>query len=288
MSKIVDYATFTKLRLASLVVFSAVISYFIGVKQLQIEADWFRLGALIVGGFLVTGSSNGFNQVIERNWDKLMDRTSKRPLPQEKMSIAEGYIVAGIMGIAGVVILYLFTNPLSAVLGLMALFLYVAVYTPMKRISSFATFVGAFPGAIPPMLGWVAATDGFGFIGTPALLYFATQFMWQFPHFWAIAWVMDDDYNKAGFRLLPSAGGRDKSSAFQILIYTISLLPVSLMPYLFRLCGLVATLIVLICGIAFIVQAFRLYRDCEIKSASRLMFGSFIYLPVVQLAYLFG
>ncbi len=288
MSKVADYSQFIKLRLASLVVFSAVIGYFIGVHLLDQHANWIQLTALILGGFLVTGSSNGFNQIIERDLDKLMTRTQNRPLPTGRMSLTEAWIIASVTGIAGITILFLFTNTLSGILGTTALLLYVLVYTPTKRKTPFATFVGAFPGAIPPMLGCVAATSGFGSIGMAAILLFAIQFMWQFPHFWAIAWVSHDDYKKAGFHLLPSPGGRDKASAFQVVIYTIVLIPVSLFPLLFHMTGIISSTIILACGIGFLIQALKLYKDCEVRSAQKLMFGSFLYLPLVQLAILFG
>lgn len=287
MGKVTEYAQFTKLRLASLVVFSAIIGYFIAAEELDHPVNWLEMTMLFIGGFLVTGASNGFNQVIEREYDKLMPRTAVRPLPTGKMSVNEGITVATICAVVGATLLYVFVNPLSAILSVIALLLYVFAYTPMKRISPWAVFVGAFPGAIPPMLGWVAATDGFGFIGTNAVLLFAVQFMWQFPHFWAIAWVADDDYRKAGFRLLPSKE-RDKSSAFQVVVYSLFLIPISLLPVRYGMMGTAGMIIVLICGILFMLQSFRLYRTLEIKAATRLMFGSFIYLPVVQLAYLFG
>jgi protoheme IX farnesyltransferase len=288
MSKMTDYAQFIKLRLASLVVFSAVIGYFFGINYLRLESNWIQLTALILGGFLVTGSSNGFNQIIERDFDKIMARTQNRPLPAGRMTLTEAWIVAVVTGIAGVAILTIYTNILSGILGALALLLYTAVYTPMKRVTPFAVFVGAFPGAIPPMLGCVAATTGFGSIGMAAILLFAIQFMWQFPHFWAIAWVSHDDYKKAGFHLLPSPGGRDKASAFQTVIYTIVLIPISLAPFLFHMTGIVSAAIILVCGTGFLLQALKLYRDCEVSSARKLMFGSFIYLPAVQLALLFG
>lgn len=288
MSKMADYSQFIKLRLASLVVFSAVIGYFIGVHMLDQNANWIQLTALILGGFLVTGSSNGFNQIIERDLDKLMTRTQNRPLPTGRMTLTEAWIVAIVTGVLGITILLVFTNILSGILGASALLLYTLVYTPTKRKTPFATFVGAFPGAIPPMLGCVAASQGFGSIGMVAILLFAIQFMWQFPHFWAIAWVSHEDYKKAGFHLLPSPGGRDKASAFQVVIYTIVLIPVSLFPLLFHMTGLISSIIILACGIGFLIQALKLYKDCEVASAQKLMFGSFIYLPVVQLALLFG
>ncbi len=287
MGKLREYAQFTKLRLSSLVVFSAIIGYFIAIEELQKTVDWFEMSMLFFGGFLVTGASNGYNQVIEREYDKLMPRTATRPIPMDRMSVREGIIVATVIGVIGTAVLYVFVNPLSAILGLAAFLSYVFAYTPLKRITPFAVFVGAFPGAVPPMLGWVAATDGFGFIGTNALLLFAVQFMWQFPHFWAIAWVVDDDYRRAGFRLLPSKE-RDKSSAFQVLIYAIFLLPISMLPLLFGMTGIIGISVVFVCGVLFIAQAWKLFNSLEIKAASKLMFGSFIYLPIVQLAYLFG
>ncbi len=284
MSKIRDYAQFIKIRLASLVVLSAAIGYVIGAQSV----NWNKLFLLVLGGFLVTGASNGFNQIIERNLDKLMHRTHNRPLPQERMTVAEAFLVASISGIAGVVILWVCMNPLSGILGLLALILYSLVYTPLKRVTPFSVFVGAFPGAIPPLLGCVAATSGFGEIRLIAWLMFAGQFMWQFPHFWAIAWVLDEDYKRAGFHMLPSLGGRDKSSAFQILTYTLFLLPISLMPVLFGFSGIFSALIITVCGVYFSLQAYTLYKECTLEAARKLMFGSFIYLPVVQLAVMIG
>ncbi len=288
-SKFADYAAFIKLRLSALVVFSAAISFVIGSHLSYPDAalNWQKLCWLVLGGFLVTGSSNGFNQLIERDLDKLMTRTQNRPLPQGRMSIQEALILASVTGIAGVCILWYFMNPLSGILGFIALLLYTLVYTPLKRKTPFAVFVGAFPGAIPPMLGYVASTSGNGHIGLQALVLFAVQFIWQFPHFWAIAWVVDDDYRKAGFRMLPS-GERDKATAFQVLVYTLFLIPISLFPVFFRMCGSVSAVIILIAGIAFCYQAYKLFKTCTIQSAQQLMFGSFFYLPVVQLAILLG
>jgi protoheme IX farnesyltransferase len=212
-SKIKDYAALVKMRLASLVVFSAAISFLLAPSSTFI---WSKFLSLILGGFLVTGSSNAFNQIIERDLDKLMNRTHDRPLPAGRMSVNEALWLASITGLVGLSILWLYINPLSAFLGLLALMLYTLVYTPLKRVTPFAVFVGAFPGAIPPMLGWVAATNNLDLV---AWILFTIQFIWQFPHFWAIAWVLDDDYKKAGFKMLPSPGGRDKNSAFQTMVY---------------------------------------------------------------------
>jgi protoheme IX farnesyltransferase len=284
MGKIRDYAQFVKLRLASLVVLSAAIGFVIGSE----EVNWTKMLLLVLGGFLVTGASNGFNQIIEKNIDKLMDRTQNRPLPQERMGVNEAFVLASVMGLSGIAILWIYMNPMSAVLGTLALILYTVVYTPLKQITPFAVFVGAFPGAIPPLLGHVASTSGFGEITFQAWLLFAAQFMWQFPHFWAIAWVLDDDYKKAGFRMLPSLGGRDKSSAFQILVYTLFLLPISLLPVLFKMSGTFSAVIITLSGFYFAYQAYVLYKECSIEAARKLMFGSFIYLPVVQLAVMIG
>jgi len=184
------YAAFGKLRLSSLVVFSAAISYLVAPGSFNLTAFL----ALIIGGFLVTAASNGYNQLLERDLDKLMDRTRNRPLPQGKMAVVEGVVVASIFAVVGLFLLWYFLNPLSLVLGTLATFLYVVIYTPMKRIHPIAVLIGAFPGAIPPMLGYIAATGEFGLI--PGIL-FAVQFVWQFPHFWAIAWRLHDDYQKA-------------------------------------------------------------------------------------------
>lgn len=284
MSRVRDYAAFMKLRLASLVVLSAAIGFTVASEHV----DWGRMGLLVLGGFLVTGASNGFNQIMERNLDKLMTRTQNRPLPQGRMSVNEAFIIASVTGIAGVSILTAFMNPLSGILGLLALVLYTVVYTPLKRITPFAVFVGAIPGAIPPLLGCVAATPGFGEIRLEAWILFVGQFMWQFPHFWAIAWVLDDDYRKAGFRMLPSAGGRDKRSAYQVLVYTLFLYPISLMPVMFHISGFISSLVISFCSIYFLFQAYTLYKECTVEAARKLMFGSFFYLPAIQLAVMIG
>lgn len=283
-SKLRDYAMLMKFRLASLVVFSAAIAYAAAVEHV----NWTHMAWLVLGGFLVTGSSNAFNQIIERDLDKLMTRTQNRPLPQERITVIEAMVLASVCGIAGISILWIFMNPLSGILGLLALLLYTVVYTPLKRVTPFAVFVGAFPGAIPPLLGCVAATEGFGSVPLIGWILFAGQFIWQFPHFWAIAWVLDDDYKKAGFKMLPSPGGRDKGSAFQVLVYTLFLYPISLMPVMFHFSGFYSSLIISFCSIYFLYQAYILYKQCTVEAARKLMFGSFFYLPAIQLAVLYG
>jgi len=267
--------------LASLVVFSALTGYFFAVGAEGINTV--HLLWLITGGFLVTGSSNAFNQVIERDLDKLMNRTADRPIPDGRMEVPEALIVASLTGFFGLLILWFGLNPLSGILGALALFLYVAAYTPLKRVGPIAVFVGAFPGAIPPMLGYVAATGDFGLI--PGVL-FAAQFMWQFPHFWAIAWKANDDYAKAGFKLLPTAQGKGQISAMYILLYTIFLIPISLTPIIFTGMDALRMVLVTLAGLAFTWYAIDLYRKRTDESALKLMFASFVYLPVVQLFYL--
>jgi heme o synthase len=274
--KLRDYSQLTKMRLATLVVFSAAMAFMTAPG----DVDFVKMGWLVLGGFLVTGSANGFNQVMERELDKLMDRTKTRPLPSNRMGVNEALLVCIITGVVGVFILWYYTNLASAILGLLAILLYTLVYTPMKRKSPIAVFIGAIPGAIPPLLGWIAATGNFN---TAALLLFAIQFLWQFPHFWAIAWVLDDDYKKAGFNLLPT-GKRDKGSAMQTVLYTISLIPVAVMPWVFGVSGWLSLILMLAVTFYFLFQAIQLYRDCSIESARKLMYGSFFYLPVVQIA----
>lgn len=270
-----------KLRLAFLVVVSAVLGYLTGAAAVS-AAD---LAILCTGGFLLTGGSNGLNQVWERNWDKLMQRTMHRPLPTARLTFSEAVIISATSGLAGIVLLWCI-NTASGVLGLMAFFMYVFLYTPMKRISGLAVFIGAIPGAIPPMLGYVAATNTYG-IEAGSL--FAMQFMWQFPHFWAIAWVLHEDYQRAGFQLLPLREGRTKRSARIILLYTLFLVPVSLMPWALPVgapvTGSIAMAAALVCGGVMVYYAWQLARSGEVKDARKLMFASFFYLPVVQVFY---
>jgi protoheme IX farnesyltransferase len=205
-------------------------------------------------------------------------------MPKGRLSVAEALIFSAITGILGIAILWIFMNPLCGILGIGALVSYVAIYTPLKRVTPFAVFVGAFPGAIPPLLGWVAATGEIGIFG---LALFAVQFIWQFPHFWSLAWVLEDDYLKAGFRMLPAADGRSKTSALQILVYTAGLLPIGFLPFLFRMISPAALIVTLLAGVYFLQKAIKLHNTLEIRDAKALMFASFIYLPVVQLSMMF-
>ncbi|MBC7865780.1 MAG: protoheme IX farnesyltransferase [Bacteroidia bacterium] len=273
-----------KLKLSALVIFSAILSYFAVVK----EVNWLAVLMLFLGGFLITGASNGFNQVMEKELDKLMNRTKNRPLPTSRLNNTEALIFCFLCTVAGIALLWFFTNPLSALLGLLSVILYTLVYTPLKLKTPFAVFVGAFPGALPPMIGAVAATQGFGELKFVAWVLFFVQFMWQFPHFWAIAWVSHDDYQRAGFFMLPTRSGRSKNSAFQILIYALFLIPISIMPSIFRFTGWISGGIIFVCGIIFFLQALKLYKECSIEAARKLMFGSFFYLPIVQLLIMAG
>ena len=279
ITRLKDYSLLMKLRLTWLVVFSAVVSYLMGAKN----PDWTTGLMLTLGGFLVTGSSNAFNQIIEKDLDKMMSRTENRPMPKERLKQLEALVFSSVCGLVGVAILWVYTNPLCGMLGLAALLSYVAIYTPLKRKTPFAVFVGAFPGAIPPLLGWVAATGELD----KGLILFAIQFIWQFPHFWSIAWVLDEDYKKAGFFMLPAADGRSKTSALQILIYTTGIIPIGLLPYMFNMAGIVSAVIVTLTGIYFMLKAVKLLNTCEVTDARKLMFASFVYLPIVQLALMF-
>jgi protoheme IX farnesyltransferase len=276
-TRIKDYAVLLKLRLAMLVVLSAVLAFLIGSSS---PVDYSKLWILTLGGFLVTGASNGLNQIFERTTDKLMTRTQLRPLPDNRMSATEAYIVTIVAGLAGLILLFAFINFKSGMLGLFALFSYAFIYTPLKKITPFSVFVGAFPGAIPTLLGWVAATNSFSYEGW---ILFAIQFMWQFPHFWAIAWRQYDDYKKAGFEMLPS-GGKNHSSAMQTVIYTFTLIPIGLLPYIVGMSGIISAIIITIAGILFFMQSVRLLKTCSDEAAKKLMFGSFVYLPVVLIA----
>ncbi len=278
LTKVKDYAMLVKLRLSLLVVISAIATWFFAGGQVN-----FYFVLLVAGGFLITGSSNAFNQVLERDLDAKMDRTKDRPLPAGRMGVAEALVVAFVIGAAGLLMLFSI-NFLSGILGLLAMVLYVVIYTPMKQITPWAVFTGAFPGAIPPMLGVVAATGAFNF---EAGLMFLVQFAWQFPHFWAIAWITDADYAKAGFSLLPSKGRKNKASAFQVIVYSAFLVPISLLPWAFGMTGKTSLIVGTILGLWFFMTAYRLYLTLEDKSARALMFASFIYLPVIQFLYVF-
>ncbi len=282
-----DLVKLVKFRLTFLVVFSASISFLIGSQIITPTnpngiINWVNWAKLIVGGFLITGAANGFNEIIEKDLDRLMTRTADRPLPAGRMNNGQALVISLLMGVCGTYLLGSL-NLLTGFLSVFAIILYAFVYTPLKQKSPISVFVGAIPGALPPLIGYVAANPT---IDQIALILFGIQFMWQFVHFWAIAWVLDDDYKLAGFRLLPT-GKRDRASAIVTFVFAVVLVPVSLLPTYYGYGGYYVGGVSLVCSLIFLYQSFVLMRTLEIKSARQLMFGSFIYLPVVQLMFLF-
>ncbi|MBC7915592.1 MAG: protoheme IX farnesyltransferase [Pyrinomonadaceae bacterium] len=278
-----DFKKLIKLRLTFLVVFSASVSFLIGSKE-QDSINWINWLILTIGGFLVTGAANGFNEIIEKDLDKLMKRTSDRPIPAGRMTTGQALVLSLFMGIAGTLILVRL-NFLTGVLSVFSIFLYAFLYTPAKRKSPIAVFIGAFPGALPPLIGYFAAFENPQISWIPIIL-FLIQFVWQFPHFWAIAWVLDDDYKKAGFRLLPTTK-RDKTSAFITFLSTLILIPVSILPTIMGFGGYIIGIVSLVLSLIFSWLAFRLLKNLDIASAQKVMFGSFFYLPIVQVVLLF-
>lgn len=278
---ITDILQLSKFRLTTSVVFSAIAGYFIAGGNFNSAELLF----LVFGGFMVVASSNGFNQIIEKDLDSLMERTSNRPLPKQRMPIIQAYYFSVIMGALGVLLLFMI-NLYCGLFGLLSVILYVLAYTPLKRKTPFSVFVGAFPGAIPFMLGWVAVTNNFAI---EAGILFAIQFIWQFPHFWAIAWVSNDDYNRAGFKMLPA--GKDKNTASKALIYTFFLIPLTILPAFgftgqLELSALAAIVSVLL-GLWFFTKSLMLFKTLKDEDAKKLMFSSFVYLPLLQLIYIF-
>lgn len=279
LGKVRAYWELFKFRLSLLVAFSSAFGYTLASPQI----NWVTLTMLFLGGFLLSGASIALNQVIERDYDKLMTRTKNRPLPTGRLTVREGLGFSLVCFALSISLLIIFTNTLTVVLSIMSMVLYSFVYTPLKRVGPIAVFVGAIPGALPPLLGWVAAT---GAITHEAMIIFGIQFIWQFPHFWAIAWLADEDYKKAGFKLLPISGNKDQNTAIQIMIYTLFLLPLGLLPAKFGITGIDSAIVATVCGVLFLAQTFSLMKTGSRASALRIMFGSFLYLPIVQIAYL--
>lgn len=281
VQKLKDYMQLMKFTLSFTVVFSCVICYLLAPKV--VEYDWKMIILLFVAGLLVTGSANAINQAVEKDTDAMMKRTSKRPVASGRMSAQEALVFAFIAGLLGVWMMYAFFNLSSALLSAFSLFLYAYIYTPLKKVSAIAVLVGAFPGALPCLIGWVAGNDDFSAGGW---ILFGIQFLWQFPHFWAIAWVAHGDYSKAGFKLLPSDKGPTKVTALQTIMYAVLMIPVGMLPYYFGLTGKLSLWIVLACDIFIVVQCVRLYISMDVKAARRVMFSSYIYLPIVLLSLL--
>lgn len=279
--KVKDYMMLIKFSLSFMVVFSAVISYLLAPKV--VEFDWLHIILLFTGGLLVTGSANTVNQIVEKDTDAMMMRTSKRPVASGRMQPAEAWAFAIIAIAAGLFILGYFFNWLSAGLALFSWFVYAYMYTPLKKVSAVSVLLGAVPGALPCLIGWAAGQDE---LSAGGWVLFAIQFFWQFPHFWAIAWIAHKDYTNAGFKLMPSVEGPSRYSAIQSIIYSLVLIPVGMLPYLIGMSGMISFYIVLVANLLMLWLSIRLYREMEKKAARRVMFGSYIYLAVVLLALL--
>ena len=279
--KLSDYRLLIKFSLSFMVAFSAVISYLLAPKI--VEYDWSMIILLFAGGLLVTGSANAVNEIAEKDTDALMKRTANRPLASGRMGVQEAGIAAAVMLIGGLLILWNYFNTLSAVMALVSWFVYAFMYTPLKKVSSVSVLVGAVPGALPCLIGWAAGNDDLGLGGW---VLFAIQFFWQFPHFWAIAWVAHKDYSNAGFKLMPSVEGPTKYSAIQSVIYSLVLIPVGMLPYSVGMSGAVSFWVVLAANLMMVWQSIRLFREMEKKAARRVMFSSYFYLPIVLLALL--
>jgi protoheme IX farnesyltransferase len=276
MFSIKPYIALLKSRLSMTVAFSGTFGYILAPIKHE------PLGILLItlAGFLLTGAANIVNQLKEIPYDKLMKRTANRPLPTETLNSKQASIFGYILVGTALALLFYFSWK-SAALGLLSYLLYGYVYTPLKRVGPISVFVGAFPGAFPPMIGWVAATGHFGW--EPGVL-FAIQFFWQFPHFWAIAWVADEDYQRAGFKMLPNNGKKDIKTAFTMMIYTLFLVPLGFIPYILHMAGITSAIITVVAGTLFLCQTFYLMMQPTDKAAKWMMFGSFLYLIVIQIA----
>lgn len=279
MLNLKPYIALLKTRLSMTVAFSGTFGFILAHPS---NPDWISIFRISLAGFLLTGAANIVNQLKEIDFDKLMKRTAKRPLPTETLSPNQAKIFGWVVAVLALGMLASF-NLKTMGIGFLSYILYGYVYTPLKRVGPISVFVGAFPGAFPPMIGWLAATNQFGW--EPGIL-FAIQFFWQFPHFWAIAWVADNDYKKAGFKMLPNDGKKDVRTAFTIMIYTIFLVPLGFVPYLLHITGINSAIIAVIASTLFLCQTFYLMMRPTDKSAKWMMFGSFLYLPVVQIAFL--
>ena len=280
VSVVQDFKEITKMRLALSVVFSSIAGYLLGVETVS----WSTLLLLAIGGYFMVGASNAFNQIIERDLDKLMDRTKNRPIPAGRMSVNTAFAVATLFTISGLTVLYII-NPQTAMFGAISIFIYVSLYTPLKTKTPLSVFVGAIPGAIPFMLGWVAATNDFGI--EPGTL-FMVQFFWQFPHFWAIGWFLYEDYKKGGFFMLPT-GKKDKGTAIQVVVYTAWTVITSLIP-IFGVTGKlyltpVSGVLIFLLGIVLLRSAIRLYKIRDAKTAKQLMLMSVLYITLLQIIY---
>jgi protoheme IX farnesyltransferase len=289
MKKFKDYLVLIKPSLSIMVVFSSVMSFALTKGSESYVDFWKMIFLLFAGGMLVTGSANAINQVVEKETDAQMKRTANRPVAAGRLSVTEGWTFAIISGAAGVFILGFFFNWLSAGLAAFSLFLYAFIYTPLKKVNSIAVLAGAVPGALPCLIGWTAGNNELSLGGW---ILFAFQFFWQFPHFWAIAWVAHRDYSSVGFKLLPAEEGPTKFTALQTVLYSLLLVPVTLAPYYTGMCsytdtkGIISLALVVLANMFMIARCLALYKKMDVGSARKVMFGSYMYLPVVMLAWL--
>ncbi len=281
INKVKDYFQLIKPSLSIMVVFSSLISYLLAPKI--VAYDWKMIILFFVAGLLVTGSANAINQVVEKDTDAVMKRTAKRPIAAGRMAPTEGWLFAVVTGVSGIFLLGNFFNWLSAGIALLSLFLYAFVYTPLKKVSAVSVIVGAVPGALPCLIGWAAGNDS---LAGGGWILFLLQFMWQFPHFWAIAWIAHNDYARAGFKLLPNESGPTKYTAIQTIIYSLLLIPVGVIPYFVGMTGIVSLVIVSMANAFMVWKCVQLYLNMNVSSARRVMFSSYIYLPIVLLALL--
>lgn len=279
-SKVRDYFQLVKFTLSFTVVFSTVVSYLLAPN---VRFNLLSVLLLFTGGLLITGSANAINQIAERDTDAMMKRTANRPVANGRMSVQEASIFAALAAVLGVFIMWYWFNMESSLIGLFSLFLYGFIYTPLKKVNSIAVLVGAVPGALPCLIGWVAGTGDFS---TGGWVLFAIQFIWQFPHFWAIAWVAHQDYAKAGFKLLPSDKGPTKFTAMQTVMYSVLMVPVGMLPYFINLSGSTSMWILMACNLWMVYVSVLLYIKMDVASARKVMFSSYIYLAVVFLALL--
>lgn len=284
LARLKDYNQLLKPNLSGMVVFSSVIGYLMAPNISFVWNDfglWQRVITLFIGGMMVTGGANTINQILERDSDRLMKRTRLRPLPDGRMGDTEAWIFAALTGVVGAVVLGYYFNPLAGMLSFLSLLLYAFAYTPMKKIHPIAVLIGAVPGALPPLIGWVAAT---GSMDIGGVVLFTLQFFWQFPHFWAIAWVAFDDYNNAGIRMLPTRERETRFTAVQCMLYSLVLIPMAMVPQRLGMVGSVGMWVCMAAGLLYFVASVAFYFKNDYKSARRVMFASFIYLPSILLA----
>ncbi len=286
ISKMKDYFQLTKFTLSFMVVFSTVVCFLISPYQNSgfVYHPIILVLLLFIAGLCITGSANTINQVLEKDTDALMARTAKRPIASGRMSEVEGYWFAFITGAIGIAMMWYFFNLTSALVGLASLFIYGFIYTPLKKVNSVAVLVGAIPGALPCLIGWVAGFGDKQILWTGGWILFGIQFLWQFPHFWAIAWLAHEDYTKAGFKLLPSDKGPTKFTALQTIMYSAMMIPIGILPYFYHLSGSVSMWIVLGCNLWMVYTSILLFIKMDKVAARKVMFSSYFYLMIVFLA----